>query len=186
MRTEHNWNNTYIQVLEEYGEEAFTSRLQLLLASAKDFIHNHKVTEYISIDFVALEDAVLDYYADIYRLKLFHNINRVNPFKVASYTAYWLAKRKPLHLGTNPPDAILHNKPELREFNSWFASHVAVFSVFDRNKPELVGIDEKRQTAHKVYSDLSYFFTYRVFTPQTIELALLALDCIPGFEKIQE
>ena len=41
-------------------------------------------------------DEMLDYYADIFRLKEFHDIQYVRTEKIFAYTAAWIVKRKPL------------------------------------------------------------------------------------------
>ncbi len=45
-----------------------------------------------------LNQAVIDYFADIDRLKNFHKIDKINYLKVHAYSAYWLLRRKPIQI----------------------------------------------------------------------------------------
>ena len=41
-------------------------------------------------------NVLLDYFADIFRLKDFHGIENTRTEKIFAYTAAWIVKRKPL------------------------------------------------------------------------------------------
>lgn len=45
-----------------------------------------------------LREAVESYYCDIYRLKFFRSVNRINEHKKAAYTMKWLARIRPVQV----------------------------------------------------------------------------------------
>ncbi len=45
-----------------------------------------------------LHQVVMDYFADVYRLKEFHKIENTNMAKILAYEAYWILRRKPIQM----------------------------------------------------------------------------------------
>lgn len=170
--------NDYTALLERFGRERFTARLLFLIEKAEDTIERYSAREHARVSPKVMRDALLDYVADISRLKEFHEIERVNPIKVASYTAYWVLRRKPIQLVADPPDGQVE-----RDLNEWFALTLFVAMVYDTKQQYL-----QDKATHAAWNEfllaLHYTMTYRVITPQAPELAHLALAVGPPYVRL--
>ena len=122
---------SYEYLLDHFSEEKIKERFVFLLKTAKRFLENLGIEQYVVINENIVEEIVVDYFADIKRLKDFHEIEKTESCKVGAYTAYWIYKRKPLHLKENVDRELLKELPYLIDVNDWFASTVMVAVVFD-------------------------------------------------------
>lgn len=115
------------------------------------------------------------------RLKSFHNIERAEPEKVAAYTAYWVWRRKPLQLVSEPSDEILQKFSFIRHFNESFAAALMISMVFDT--AQIIHHDGWSRYNRFSYL-LNYFFSYRAINPQALELILYALSVNPIYQRL--
>jgi len=174
---------SYEYLLDHFGEEKVKERFVFLLKTAKRFLENLGIEQYVVINDNVLEEVVVDYFADIKRLKDFHEIEKTESCKVGAYTAYWIYKRKPLHLKENVDKAVLKELPCLIDVNDWFASTLMVAMVFD-TRGRLFRDAEALRLWNEFERRLTYLFTYRIITPQSLELIMLAWMTDPPFERI--
>lgn len=164
---------SYDDLVTAFGPDKIKSRYCFLERCARRFIENRNMKDYIGIHSFLIEEIVLDYFADIKRLKDFHEIERANPIKISAYTAFWVCRRKPLYLTTMVNDDILKNHRDLIEINEWFAVSILVSMAFDnRVRIFLNGDDLALWNSLRVH--IQYFLVYRIFTPQALELAVSA------------
>ncbi|MBL8021653.1 MAG: hypothetical protein JNM27_18420 [Leptospirales bacterium] len=183
----HETGKDYAELLTAFGEDRVRDRFAYILSKAKSFIaHLEKQEPQCTGCFKAsaaiVEDLVLDYYADIRRLKDFHLIERTHPTKVAAYTAYWTARRKPIQTLIDPPDAVLTEWQNVKYVNEAFAALLLVGMVYDNNRP----IADADRRPYNLFRDhLIYFLIFRAVNPQALELVLLALDAQPTRERIR-
>ncbi|MDR0426419.1 MAG: hypothetical protein LBH24_04515 [Clostridiales bacterium] len=105
---------------------------------------------------------ILDYFADIARLKDFHKtIKRVSVKKIVAYSVYWFLRRKPVQI-IGPID----------EKNIYINEKIALtvtLSTLEANGMINGDIDESFLT------HFYYHLRYRVFTPQTLEIMIDAM-----------
>lgn len=154
---------SYKDVLTEFGEEKVAQRYDNILDQMNAFIQRNKWENKVTICSAALNQFVIDYFTDIYRLKKFHKIDLANYIKITAYTAYWLVRRKPLQVIEDDPESV-----ELAFCNENFTlSYILRFL----QKPS-----SNCPTNNEKYRDfvktLSYSLRYRVLTPQMIELMI--------------
>lgn len=82
----HQAEKSYSDILDAFGEEKVKERFLFLLSKARDFIRHLERQEpraagCFTVSRATIEDLILDYFADIKRLKDFHDIERAQPFK---------------------------------------------------------------------------------------------------------
>lgn len=181
-----NRSTSYQYLIDTLGKEKLENRFLFLISSAKSFINDRNIHDYIYINKQILNNTVIDYFADIVRLKDFHNIDVANRIKIASYLSFWINRRKPLQILTETGPEIIGKKPYLDNINEWFACFIITSVIFDTMKPieygvELTG-DKSIYRHHHFISTLAYNFTYRTVTPHSIELSLMGLITKVGYE----
>lgn len=95
----------YVELIRDIGENEFLSRFAELQKQIDEFlISSHYISQSEDIeDNVECNDRILyhvllDYYADIQRLKEFHEIKHTKTDKNIAYLAYWILKRKPIQI----------------------------------------------------------------------------------------
>lgn len=112
--------------------------------------------------------AIIDYFTDIYRLKTFHNIDKVNSHKIHAYTAYWILRRKPIQV---LEDSV--SDKDLPFLNEKFVCSY-IISYLRGNYGDIV-LSEKDVVDYQSFvRNLEYFLTYRVVTAQMIETMIEA------------
>ncbi|MCD7943857.1 MAG: hypothetical protein LUH43_03045 [Clostridia bacterium] len=108
---------------------------------------------------------MLDYHADILRLKDFHNIENERTEKTFAYLAAWIVRRKPLQF-------IKFTEDEKDIFvNERFAAYLVINECLLCGKKKFVSRESKDKLDE--YIDLVlYYFKYRECNPQVIELMI--------------
>lgn len=160
------FNLDYKYLLDEFGEEKIASRYKTIYSYLEDYIKRHEMTEKVRISEGLLSQMILDYFVDIYRLKEFHAIDKINTTKIHAYSAYWLLKRKPIQVITDD-DSL----PELTFVNERFVCGYLMrfLTGLDYN---IAILKEKKQDYVEFIDNLMYFCQYRVNTPQMLETML--------------
>ncbi|TGN20951.1 hypothetical protein [Leptospira idonii] len=101
-----------------------------VLTTAEDFLKAFKLQKHCNVCIPLVEELILDYFADIARLKDFHDIENVNSLKVAAYLTHWTLKRRPIQILKYPKK---HEYLEMiKEVNEWFAVALLTNSYFNR------------------------------------------------------
>jgi hypothetical protein len=104
--------------------------------------------------------AVIDYFADIVRLKDFHNIEYTNREKIFAYTSYWLYRRKPIQLiGLQPDEARAH-------INEAFISAFVSDAILE--------ISGGKYISGNIREHLFYHLKYRLVEAKNLELLISA------------
>lgn len=178
----------YIYIIESFGEEKILKRFVFLKEKVSEYltqvskIQSIDKEEHFFVNDSLIEEAVIDYFADLHRLKQFHQIEKAQPQKVAAYTAYWIFRRKPIQLIKNPSDEILLSFPNIKYINEVFAYTLLMSLVFDNSKP-IAGDFDKFNLFQEL---LIYNFSYRILNSQILELVILALNADPNRVLLKE
>lgn len=177
-------NSDYNYLIKIFSEEKIKFRYSFTLQKAKNYLKSLEINDYIKINESILSEVIIDYFSDIERLKDFHNIEKVNYIKVASYLSYWIIRRKPLQYYNIPEDKILNEKHYLRrmlvEINELFAYNIIISTVFDLR--EVTVIDKRIWNEYT--NNIVYHFVYRLITPQNIELFIQSLCVNPIYKRL--
>lgn len=156
----------YSELIESFGREKIESRYIALFEYLESFIKRNKYEKRVIIANSVLNQAVVDYFADIFRLKEFHKIEHINYIKIHAYTAYWILRRKPLQIIVDNEEDM-----ELAFINEKFvASYILRFLRGEHEK--VVILEKDRQNYMEFVKNMEYFLRYRTITPQMIETML--------------
>ncbi len=117
---------SYQYLINAFGEEKIQGRTSLLIQTAKEFVKRYRIEEHIFVNTRCIEQIVIDYFADIKRIKDFYGIDKVNSTKIAAYTAYWVLKRKPLQMKVTIPEKVYQENPFLEDVIEWYTFYLKV------------------------------------------------------------
>ena len=136
-----------------------------MLAEAEEFLAMLKIEQSKArINNFLLVHAVMDYFTDIARLKSFHPVDYVNKYKIIAYEVFWWLRRKPIQLiDKGEPDTVFINE----KFAVSLILSVLDYDARDQSKDAQKYIDSFQDS-------LYYYFKFRHFTAQDIEMILLA------------
>lgn len=154
----------YEYLLNEYTLEHICNKYQFWYNQMMCFIKAAGLEKKLRIDRRKLGYAVLSYFADVYRLKEFHDIDKTNLPKVYGYEAYWILRMSPLQVVDTVEDSLL-----------WINEKFVV-SVLISRLTKCIGMEGsnfKKNPSIKEFADLlCYSFKYRTYNSQSLELAI--------------
>lgn len=155
----------YSQFLNGDKKEKFQSRLEELIDIANEFINEAGYGEYVRCDERIMMNVLLDYTADVHRLKEFHDIDFIRTEKITAYTVSWIIRRKPLQFfkySDNEKDIFVNER---------FVAFLIVNECLSDDSRKY--ISKKYQKKFMEYTDLLlYYLKYRECNPQVLELAI--------------
>lgn len=160
---------SYQRLIDEFSEEKITSRYKFLHDKMNEYITSRKLSERVYINEKLLRQSVLDYFSDIYRLKKFHGIDRVNKTKIMAYQVFWLLRRKAIQIkgDDSSDDLVFINE----SFAVLFVVHEFLYPDNDIPLSKAVQDDFKQYISH-----LHYHFKYREIDKQSLELVLYTFE----------
>ena len=161
--------NTYFAIFKEAtnlletDQAEFIERFDSLYIQMKEFIQRFGYTGKVVVNDFILGYALVDYFEDIRRLKLLHDINDVSGIKTVAYVAYWLLQRKAIQVIELDKDLIYINEKFIVSFLLNYLSDSAKGHILDN---ESVGLEAL--TKH-----IFYYLKFRVLNAQSIETLLI-------------
>lgn len=161
----------YDEIRNHFGDDKIKERYSFLYEKMSEYIEARYDESILIINEDILHQAIMDYFADIYRLKLFHKIDRVNITKIVAYEVYWLWRRKPIQLVNafgNTSKMVFANEG----FLTTFIAH-ACLGEDDALKPMSKEQEEKYL---KFLSHINYCLKYRAIDKQSLETMLMATE----------
>ena len=164
-KSEHERNSTYWNLAQGENAIIIRDRFDSLYSMMNDFINANNLTEQVRISVICLEQALIAYFDDINRIKTFHGMGLVNEIKIRAHTAFWILRKKPLQ--------ILKDYEHCESVNEKFISfYLMDFMLREKSKAVLSGSQKDQYT--EFVKTLNYWFKYRKFDAQSIELILLS------------
>jgi len=167
----------YSDVLAAFGKDKIEQRYNILYEYLTAFIKRHKYEDKVNIAESVLNQAVVDYFADIHRLKNFHHIEAINFLKIHAYTAYWILRRKPLQIIKDDSQDV-----ELAFVNERFVSSY-LLQYLRGDYTTVIIAESERLTYFEFIKNLEYYLRYRVVTPQMLETMLEAYQAGSSFQR---
>lgn len=161
----------YDFILEHYTIEDLQERFGVWYSDAKKFIEKKGLKDCAEINGRRLGYAVCDYFADIIRMKEFHGIDHANLNKIYAYSSYWFLRRQPIQLITKvekDTDLYLNELFIVNNLMSKMKLHCS-------NKDII-----QKQTLVEMANLWFYNFKYRVFTAQSLEMAICSFFTANG------
>lgn len=158
-------HGNYKFLVEEFTKETIENRFKTIYNFINSFIENNHLQEDVIISVDLLNNMIIDYFSDIYRIKEFQDIERTNFAKIYSYTAYWLLRRKVIQL-----------KKEVYEDKLSFVNEEMVTTyicsyLFETN---VFILDSQQEQFAEFQKNLLYSLIYRTYSPQSIESMIYA------------
>lgn len=158
----------YEYLLKEYSRETICRRYKFWYEQMMIFIKNAGLESKIRIDRRKLGYAILSYFADIFRLKEFHELDRTNLPKVYAYESYWILRMSPLQLINKVSDDLLW-------INEKFITTILISDIVARIDKENIDF-EKYPVLKELAELIVYNFKYRIYTAQSLEMMLKAVS----------
>jgi len=154
----------YSDLLSGTKLKDYKARFEQLKRTADEFIVKSNFQDTVYCNIRILAQVLLDYLADIERLKEFHKIKKVRSEKIYAYLIAWIVRRKPLQYKAD-------SEVERDIFvNERFATYLMLGEALCCGKDL---IDEKHLDEYSEYIKLLlYYFKYRMCDPQVVELAI--------------
>ncbi|NDO50694.1 hypothetical protein FMM75_15265 [Lachnospiraceae bacterium MD335] len=174
----------YIYLVNKY-KKVIESRYDHLEIRAKEFIKKQGYSDVVILNHSMLNIMIIDYFADIDRLKEFHDIEHANKNKITAYTVYWWLRRRPLQVITDQDNTIekANKNEKLVYVNEEFATSLIIKDIFNLN------IDKdsiKNSVTCKKYIEyVFYYLKYRVLDAKAIEWVLASAEIGQEIGKIQ-
>ena len=161
---------SYEEIIREFTDQEIASRYANIYQEMKNFCSAYSLDDKLSIDEVALTHAILDYYTDISRLKKLHNIKNVNEIKVSAYENFWLLRRHPIQIISNPD-----NEEKIVFANEKFVfSRISQFLMREHINDDISS--EYRQSVISFFDMLYYYLKYRSCSAQMLEMFLISFQ----------
>lgn len=158
----------YVYLIKIFKENVIKDRCNYLEKRVYKFIENQGYGENVIVNRVLVDMVVIDYFADIARLKDFQGIERVNKNKITAYTVYWWLRRKPIQIVVDKDEY----DDQLTFINEKFVATLLLKDFFDADVEQIESDD-----VYKHYMEyLFYYMKYRPLSPQSLELMLATAD----------
>lgn len=161
----------YNIILKHYSIEDVQERFGLWYSEAKRFIVKKGVADCARIDTRRLGYAVCDYFVDMIRMKEFHGIEHANLNKIYAYSSYWFIRRQPIQLISqmeNDENLYLNELFIVNNLLAKLKGHCA-------NREML-----QKQSLLEMANLWFYNFKFRVFTAQSLEMAICSFFVANG------
>lgn len=170
MNNIENIYTNYDSIVDEFTEEKIRSRYENLYKEMRLFLSDYSLEDNLQVEEMALTHAVLDYFTDVSRLKKLHGIKNVNDIKVCAYENFWLLRRHPLQIISNPQS----------EEKVIFANEKFVFSRIAKYlMGNNIGVSihpEKRKSILNYFDTLYYYLKFRNYDAQMLEMLILSFQ----------
>lgn len=161
---------SYSEVIDHFGRNTIQDRYRFLFEKMQTYISERKLSNHLWISEKILQQLVMDYFTDIFRLQNFHKIENPNKAKILAYQIYWILRRKPIQV-KSPENELNSEDPRIVFPNEGFTTTL-VSTEFLMPK-ETIPLSEEEERAFFVFLDhLHYYFKYRNVDKQNLELIL--------------
>ena len=168
-------SESYRYLLEYFGEEKIKNRYIFLAELMEKFIRQENMEEHVYVNGAILEQVILDYFADIHRLKDFHNIVKVNTDKITAYTIHWALRRKPIQACKKESEAI-------KFINERFVLSYLRMYLFGEDYATLVSSGKPRYEHDNFFKNFLYAMKYRYVDAQILELLIITYRAGRAFQ----
>ena len=95
---------SYSEIVSYFGDQKITDRYKFLYDKMTEYIRVRGLEGNMHVQENILQQVVMDYFVDIYRLKEFHKLDKANITKILAYESYWILRRKPIQISAGALD----------------------------------------------------------------------------------
>lgn len=160
---------SYDMIIDYFGKQTVEDRYKYLYDKMQEYINEREQQDILGIREDILHQAVMDYFADVYRLKEFHKIEHINITKIVAYEVYWLLRRKPIQINASHVDSkgVFANEG----FLTTFIAHECL--VPEEAEPMS---REQEEAFMKYLKHINYHLKYRNVDKQNLEIMLYSFE----------
>lgn len=162
-------DNSYEYLVKQFTEDTILKRELYWFREANRAIREMKLEGKAVVNKNRLHHMILNYFADIARLKEFHKIKKINIAKVYGYSAYWFLRTSPIQLTS---DKVNNNQLFVNEK----CISLVLWGIFMEEHKDSI----RNEILSKYLNETYYFFKYRNYNPQSIELQLTSILVFSG------
>lgn len=160
---------SYSIIVDYFGEQTIKDRYSYLYEKMRVYIEERGLEDVLEINKSLLEQTLLDYFTDVYRLKKFHGIKHINITKIVSYEVFWLLRRKPIQVIKS------EDNPKLRFVNEGFLTAFLAHECLIPNDVAPMS-DEQQNDFLNYIKHINYCLKYRAIDKQWLETMLYSLE----------
>ena len=166
------------EILKNYvnDNKKFEERFSAVLTNMQDFIKKYGCENKVVINELSLGYMLVDYFEDVRRLKLFHQIDHINSVKVVAYISYWILRRKPIQVIALDKNLLYINERYVLAY---------ILNFLSSKEKGLLLVRENTGLKSFVKS-LYYFLKYRAYSAQSIELFLMSFFAGKIYQETNE
>jgi hypothetical protein len=169
------YKKNYDFLFKHYTREDINERYIFWRNVCEKVIEDMNLTESAVVNYDLLTSMVLNYFADMVRLKDFHEIKGAHRVKIYAYSVFWFLRVSPVQI-IKPTICI---NPYINEkIATWLISS----QFIRRNRKNILDRDI---ISH--YEDaILYYFKYRIYTAQSIEMFITSFCVGSGSDPFIE
>ena len=156
--------------------EIFRERYMNFFIDIQVLLKKYNLIDYCTVNKELLWKAVLDYFEDMARLKIFHGYEHSQTDKIFSYETYWLLRNHPIQI--DKPDSIDDKYVHINEYifsfflirkigqnlNKIFAPNIQIDDLIEKF--------EEHDLVNEFRKKLYYTFKFRTYTQQSLLLVI--------------
>ena len=162
----------YSKILEYFGEETVGDRYRFLHDKMQKYIDERSQGGKLEINEGILQQTIMDYFTDIYRLKEFHKIE--NEAKIVAYQIHWLLRRKPIQVRIIEQNPLEPNSKLVFANEGFCTTLIANEFLMPEETSPLA--PEKENALLTFLGHLYYHLKYRSVDKQSLETVLYAFE----------
>ncbi len=166
---------SYDDVLNYFGSDKIENRYMFIFDKMQEYIKVRGMEEDLFINPILLQQAVMDYFVDIYRMKEFHKIEKTDMMKILAYESYWILRRKPIQSknGTFAEEVPVRLDDRHTYANEGFITTLIAHEFLFPEVDEPLSEDEE-DTLLDFLRHLNYHLKYRSTDKQGLEMVFHA------------
>lgn len=159
---------------ENLAPDIFHKRYVNLFTTIQDLLEKYNLLDFCTVNKELLWKAVLDYFADIARMKEFHGHKHVQIDKIISYETYWLLRNHPIQI--DKPNEIDNKYIHINEYIFSFFFIKMLAKRLDDKFASSIQIDDfiEKFENHELFDTfrkkLYYTFKFRPYTQESLLL----------------
>ena len=157
---------SYDKIIAHFTQETIEDRYKFLYSKMDDYIKEIGQENSLYINSSILQQTIMDYFVDIYRLKVFHKIEHINISKIVAYEVFWILRRK--HIQNKDLGNIVFPN---ESFLTIFVAHELL--VPEETEPLT---PEQEEIFLKYLTHFNYYLKYRNVDKQAIESMLFSFE----------
>lgn len=165
-------DNNFIKNLA--SKYPMVERFESTLLQLQSVISAMNLQDSVRVDTDLLGKAIIDYFADIDRLKDFEEIDKANVNKIYGYMTFWLARRSPIQI-------IKNVQYKDSSVNEMVLAFILIAKMIAEKEIDYVSNSKSINVIKELHDLILYNLKYRLYTQQSMELMVTSFfsgyDC---------